>query len=66
MRRVHNGQIHNEDEAAEGSQQPNSGDEVDEDEGSENQSDKEEISARSWKYKKQIKALRVSIHPHLP
>ena len=56
----------NEDEAAEGLQQPNSGDEADEDEGSENESDKEEINVGSWKYKKQIKALRVSIHPRLP
>ena len=56
----------NEDEAAEGSQQPNSGDKADEDEGSENESDKKEISVSSQKYKKQIKALRASIHPHLP
>ena len=40
----------NEDEAAEGLQQPNSGDEADEDKGSENESDKEEISVGSQKY----------------
>ena len=56
----------NEDDAAEGLQQPNSGDKADEDEGSENESDKEEIGAGSQKYKKQIKALKVSIHPCLP
>ena len=56
----------NEDEAAEGLQQPNSGYKADEDKGSENESDTEEIGVGSQKYKKQIKDFRVSIHPCLP
>ena len=45
------------------SQQPNSGDEADEeDKGGQNEHNEDEISAGSWKYKKQAQALRVSIH----
>jgi hypothetical protein len=53
-------------ETAQVAQQLNDGDEADEeDEGGENESD-EEINAGSRKYKKQIQALRVSIHSCSP
>ena len=53
-------------ETAQVAQQLNNGNEADEeDKGGENESD-EEISAGSQKYKKQIQALRVSIHSCSP